>query len=74
MIKGVLQITVCLDDEQNGSPLIWSDLPSRFGKHASFLPSKMSCKYCGVVASMGTSRVPVMAAFDEQSWLALPPT
>ena len=66
--------TVCLDDAQNGSPLTWSDMPSRFGKHASVLPSKMSCKYSGVVASMETARVPVMAAFDEQSWLALLPT
>ena len=42
--------------------------------HASVLPSKMSCKYSGIVASIGTARVPVMAAFDEQIWLALLPT
>ena len=62
---------MCLDDAQRGSLLNWSDMPSRFGLHASVLPSKMICKYSGSSAFIGTARVPVMAAFDAQVWLDL---
>ena len=65
---------MCLNDAQNGPPLTWSDMPSWLALHASVLQSKTSCKYSGVVASMVTARVPVMAASDVQIWLAVLPT